>query len=521
VQHAVRRPPPRLARRPSLLLALALALLSSACTDVTGPPPALPPAWSAALSAADPAVSPLVDRNSGKCLDVAGGEVAAPMIVYACHGGPNQRFTLPAVGATGELRVNGGTLCVDVAGGAGVNGDRIIAWECHGGPNQRWTRTAAGELRGINGRCVDVAGARTEDGSAILLWDCHGGPNQRWDATAGPADPPRMRQVASGYLHHCALAADGRAYCWGDNYQGQLGRGFASEAGVTLPPAPVGGGLRFASLALGAYHTCGVTDAGEAYCWGANSDGRLGIGTTTGAPVTTPTAVAGGVRFASLAAEWSGTCGRAGGGELHCWGHGAAAPAPAGGGLRFASLDAGGSHRCGVAADGTAYCWGSNYYGQLGTGGVGVDAASPAPVAGGIRFAAVRGGYAHSCGHTAEGRAYCWGYNGYGELGNGTIAWDRPEVNATPREVSGSVAFAAVDPGWYRMTCGLSRDGAAYCWGYDEELPFPHAQTTPRAVGADYTQVSVGYTGACALTGAGTVACWRGLAGPAERVDFP
>ncbi len=89
--------------------------------------------------------------------------------------------------------------------------------------------------------------------------------------------------------------------------------------------------------------------------------------------------------------------------------------------------------------------------------------------------------------------------------------------------MSGSVAFAAVDPGWFSMTCGLPRDGAAYCRGCDEEQPYPHAQTAPRpaAAGARYTQVSVGRTGACALTGAGAVVRRRGPAGPAGRADSP
>jgi glucose/arabinose dehydrogenase len=125
----------------------------------------------------------LVSRASGKCLDVAGdaSEPASPLVLAACDGGASQRFTVPDVGATGEIRGDGGALCVDAAGGAGNNEDAIILWGCHGGSNQQWTRLESGELRGINGRCIDVRGSATEDGTPIILWDCHGASNQQFD----------------------------------------------------------------------------------------------------------------------------------------------------------------------------------------------------------------------------------------------------------------------------------------------------------------------------------------------------
>ena len=133
----------------------------------------------------------LVDGNSGRCLDVLGEsrEPGAGLIVYDCHGGANQRFSYPAAGQTGEIRVYAGEgtpLCVDAWGAGTENGTRLVVWTCHGGANQQWTRTADGEFRGVqSGRCVDVLGARTENLTDVWLWDCFGGaPNQRWDARA-------------------------------------------------------------------------------------------------------------------------------------------------------------------------------------------------------------------------------------------------------------------------------------------------------------------------------------------------
>ena len=153
--------------------------------------------WTLGATAGSPAL--LVDGNSGRCLDVLGEsrEPGAGLIIYDCHGGANQRFSYPAAGQTGEIRVYAGEgtpLCVDAWGAGTENGTRLVVWTCHGGANQQWTRTADGAFRGLqSGRCVDVLGARTENLTDVWLWDCFGGANQRWDARA-----PSQTVVSAG-----------------------------------------------------------------------------------------------------------------------------------------------------------------------------------------------------------------------------------------------------------------------------------------------------------------------------------
>ena len=128
-----------------------------------------------------PAAVELAAEQAGRCLDVWGisHEAGAEVTIYDCHGGANQRWTLPPAGQRGEVRVYGDR-CLDVWGMVGNDGDRVSIYPCHGGANQQWTLTAAGELRGVNDKCLDVWGFATANRSRLAVYACTGGPNQRW-----------------------------------------------------------------------------------------------------------------------------------------------------------------------------------------------------------------------------------------------------------------------------------------------------------------------------------------------------
>ena len=291
----------------------------------------------------------------------------------------------------------------------------------------------------------------------------------------------RYTALSGGLQHTCGIATTGAAYCWGFNLSGQLGDGTHTDRST---PAPVDGGKNWISLSAGGSYTCGIAADSLAYCWGWNAAGQLGDGTDTERPA--PTAVSGGLKFRSIGANAYHTCGLTVAGAAYCWGANqygqlgtgntddSRTPALVNGGLSWVALDAGYSHSCGIAAGGSGYCWGRNQFGQLGAsdsvGGNGP--LTPFPMAGGIEWASMNLGAYFGCGvETLNGGAFCWGYNGSGQLGvdlPSSICTDEGGIGSQcsmdPVAVSGGLTFASVNA-HTQHACGLSTDGAAYCWG--------------------------------------------------------
>jgi alpha-tubulin suppressor-like RCC1 family protein len=167
-------------------------------------------------------------------------------------------------------------------------------------------------------------------------------------------------------------------YCWGDNRAGELGD--STNAAVRYKPTLVAGGRQYRQLDVGYGHSCAVTFANKAFCWGNGRSGQLGTG-----------------KF-----------------YLSFW------PRAVAGGLAFERVSAGQFDTCGETTLNRAYCWGSNAEGELGDGSSSYARATPAAVAGGHLFSQVSVGGRHACGRTDKAVAYCWGFNQEGELGDGT-----------------------------------------------------------------------------------------------------
>jgi alpha-tubulin suppressor-like RCC1 family protein len=367
--------------------------------------------------------------------------------------------------------------------------------------------------------------------AALAQWTlgARGGPNTVTASVSGlspvtfraTAFPTRFAALTAGTGHTCGVTAAGDAFCWGGNRGGSLGDGGTTPR---LLPALAASGRAFAALAAGEAHTCGLLAgaglgaAAAAVCWGSNVSGQLGDGTTESR--RTSSAVVGRA-FVALTANAGHTCGLTAAGQAFCWGQNAVGelgdgtrtdrtvPTPVASGQTFVALAAGGGHTCGLAAGGQTFCWGQNGEGQLGDGST-VARLVPTPVAGGLTFTAITAGFAHTCGLTAAGQAFCWGADGAGQLGDSL----RAAIQTTPAAVRGGHAFAALAAGWDH-TCGLAAGGRAYCWGRnaagavgDGALESIRVVPSPVAGGHTFRALVAGGGHVCGLTPADEALCW-------------
>lgn len=324
--------------------------------------------------------------------------------------------------------------------------------------------------------------------------------------------------VEVGGNHSCALKENGQAFCWGYNTGGQLGDGTTINR---LVPGPVSGGLVFSAIsAMGSFGvgagargwTCGVTTAASLYCWGSNNLGQLGDGTTTNR--LTPVAIKPALQFMAVDGGSAHTCGLTTTGVAHCWGFGFSGQlgggSPVAGPHIFASIASGEAHSCGVKANGEAWCWGANSVGQVGDGSV-FDRFVPTKVTGSQLYQKLVGGSQFTCGLTTTGQVYCWGRRDNGQLGDGVTA---PFFRAVPAPVnSGSLVFTDIAAGGFHA-CGLTASGQAYCWGGNNAGQLGDGttiqRTTPVPVAGtlQFSELSGSFQHTCGLSTTGDVYCW-------------
>ncbi len=194
----------------------------------------------------------------------------------------------------------------------------------------------------------------------------------------------------------CGLTAAGAAYCWGRGVGGSDAPDCDPRARldcVTRTPVAANA-LRYTAIRMGGVQTCGRTDAGSLACWGINPNGQFGTGSTEWELAVTPVPAAGGAPYAEFVAGRAHMCALDAAREAYCWGENGdgevgdgrfggdrLSPTAVAGGLRFAVLasSAQSSFTCGVSTAGRAYCWGNGWLGQLGIG-VATIAATPMPL---------------------------------------------------------------------------------------------------------------------------------------------
>lgn len=288
-----------------------------------------------------------------------------------------------------------------------------------------------------------------------------------------------------GRDHSCAITTAQVAYCWGRGEVGQLGNG---EVGDQDVPIRVSGNFLWQDVAGAVEFGCGAATTNVAYCWGSDLRHRLGNDTVNNVCGGTPCRAEPARRVI--------------------------------GGYNFTRVAAGEQHGCGLTPGGTMACWGSNASSQLGNDTLFIPAQcgealsavecmeTPVPVRSPETFTALTAGAFHTCALNTAGAAFCWGSGGSGRLGQGSGS-----SSEAPVAVTGGHAFAAISAG-VAHTCAVTTGGTAYCWGAGGSGQIGDGatanRTAPTAVstGLSFTAIAAGGSHSCGVATDGTAWCW-------------
>ena len=361
----------------------------------------------------------------------------------------------------------------------------------------------------------------------------------------------------STYANVCAIAVDGKAYCWGSGASGQIGdNGFANRD----KPAEVNvSGLSnrnqsFIQLASGQKSTCAVTGTGLGYCWGTDNVGQLGNSAGqsgdkgTPFPITT-TNLRSNERVQQIVGGANHFCALTSRGAIYCWGDNGTTAGRLGvsdvttattqeitvsvdvlnlaGASSGAVLSSGTNHTCAISTVGKAFCWGSDAFGQQGNGAVLTanqtipSVIDETPFAGGTpHFKKISVGPSHTCGIAADGRGWCWGDQSNGALGNALTSGVAHTPVLIPITSYPDLVFKDIVAG-NQFSCAISTTGTAYCWGAnnvhqlgDSVVAANRSTISPVDVanlpaGEElFSKISSGDAHSCGLSSENKLYCW-------------
>lgn len=341
--------------------------------------------------------------------------------------------------------------------------------------------------------------------------------------------PLKTIKVATSGTGTCALLQNGRIKCWGFNGSGQLGQDNTTSVGCgagssctlmsSLNPIAFNAasvGTRSTDIALGAASTaCALMENGKVVCWGSNTSGLLGV---AAGPLLNAGCGGGCTAMSALT-------------EVDLPGSGVLA----------SKIAVGTAHACALLTDGNIRCWGANNSGQLG-----VDSTTPAGACATCGALAnvnsvvysrdLVAGDGRTCSVTTEGKTWCWGGNGSGELGldNTTTVGNGAGTLMAALVAGVPISFGGAAPpipralsAWGTNTCALLDSGEVKCWGLNVEGQLGQdnatgigcgamsgcgllSTTTAINLGTESRALKVETSGqhTCALLTNGDVTCW-------------
>jgi len=281
-----------------------------------------------------------------------------------------------------------------------------------------------------------------------------------------------IKQVAMGYNHACAISQTGSVSCWGDNSKGQIGDGTTSFRAQATPV--VGLSAKVTQLALTYQSSCALLETGAVQCWGGNSQGELGVGIS--AKITQSSTPKNAVLLSNITLK---------------------------------RLVSGRQHLCGITNNDTVVCWGWNDLGQLGLTDTTARYIPTVVTTAGTGIKQLAAGYGHTC-VARTNETLCWGDNSKGQLGDGTTT-----SSSNPVTVSALSGVTELTLG-KEHSCAVLATNASYCWG--SRQAGQTAQTvdaaildkTPVVIASLTTKhsISAGDFHTCSIGEGGAVKCW-------------
>ena len=346
---------------------------------------------------------------------------------------------------------------------------------------------------------------------------------QRWEPVDVVGLKSGVKEISAGYDFSCALLDSGEVKCWGINDYGQLGDGTTTDRLTPVSVTGLSGDITM--ISAGYQHACILNSSGAVKCWGRNDSGQLGNGTTE--DQQTPVDVIGlSNSVTAISAGGSHTCSLMTSGGVKCWGfnsYGALGDGTTlqrtepvdviGLDISATMVSAGSSQTCLLTSSGGVKCWGNNLYGQLGDGTT-TNRLEPVDVIGlSEGIAEITSGGDFTCALTVAGGGKCWGINQFGQMGDGSVNTDWTHTIAV------DVAGLITKPLWITSggshSCALLVTGGIQCWGWNAYGELGNGFAKWRAVPLGvidldhgYVSVSSGEAHACALNESGGLRCW-------------
>ncbi len=341
------------------------------------------------------------------------------------------------------------------------------------------------------------------------------------EETFGPTSG--LKVISAGGKHSCSIKnLDGSLWCWGNNESGQLGNNTTTS--VSSPRSI--SSESWQTVVTGDKHSCAIDENDALYCWGKNDAGQVGNGTTI--PQEEPAAIATNADWRDISLGKNHSCAIKNDNFLWCWGSNTSLQlghSPTNNRRpsllsktnadesivteQWSATASGNSHTCAIHnTDQSLWCWGGNGNGQIGQGTISALIAEPTELAAGSQWLSIAANGNHSCAIRSDSSLWCWGGNDAGQVGNGSN-----ENVTTPTLINSATDWRIIDLGTDH-SCGIKNDNTLWCWGDNSESQLGDGTTAPsnipKQIGAasNWDKISLGKAFSCGINTNSELYCW-------------